>query len=340
MSEAVVPASAAAHCASCSTELAPHAVACPYCNTLIHGDRLKHLAASAQACETQGDTEGAIERWTTAMRFLPQESAQYATIRGRVSALAASRAARPNANRTAKPANADAPAWRRGLAGAGAVFLLAIGKLKFLLLGLTKMSTLISMFGFFGVYWHSYGWPLAAGLVISIYIHEMGHVMEIRRLGLSAGAPIFIPGFGALVMLKQHIDDPVVDARIGLGGPVWGMLAAMTAFVVYLVTKANTWAAIAQLGGWINLFNLLPVWQLDGARAFHALDRNGRLAIAGACVALAYVTSQKLLLLIAVVAAFQAFKAVVGRSDRRTLVMFAVLLATLAGLAAVRSGPV
>ena len=98
------------------------------------------------------------------------------------------------------------------------------------------------------------------------------------------------------------------------------------------------WAAIAHLGAFINLFNLLPVWQLDGSRAFHALGRNGRLLIAGACVALAYVTSQKMLLLVAAVAAYRAFKPMVATSDRRTLATFTLLLATLAGLAAVRPG--
>jgi Zn-dependent protease len=163
--------------------------------------------------------------------------------------------------------------------------------------------------------------------------------MEIRRLGISASAPVFVPGLGALVMLRQHVDDPVIDARIGLGGPIWGALAALTAFAIYLVTRATVWAAIAQLGAWINLFNLLPVWQLDGSRAFHALARNGRLMIAAACVALTIVTSQKLLLLIAAVAAYRAFKPVVAESDRRTLATFAVLLATLAGLTTVHPGP-
>ena len=60
------------------------------------------------------------------------------------------------------------------------------------------------MFAFFGVYWSIYGWPLALGLVVSIYIHEMGHVAMLRRLGIAAGAPLFIPGMGAVVMLKQH----------------------------------------------------------------------------------------------------------------------------------------
>jgi Zn-dependent protease len=332
MSEATISSASAMRCMSCGTELAPHALACPYCQTLIYGDRLKQLAATAEQHEAAGNTEQAVEQWNAALRLLPTQSAQHETIRRRVSALAVARTQAP----ASKPANPNAPAWRRWASGVGATLLIVLGKLKFLILGLTKLSTLLSMFAFFGVYWHLYGWPLAAGLVISIYIHEMGHVMEIKHLGLAAGAPVFIPGLGALVMLKQHVDDPVVDARIGLGGPVWGALAAMTAFVVFLITKSNVWAAIAQLAAWINLFNLLPVWQLNGSRDFHALDRNGRLVITAACVALAYITSQKLLLLIAAVAAFRAFQpVVVVKSDRRTLATFALLLAVLSGLAAI-----
>ena len=100
------------------------------------------------------------------------------------------------------------------------------------------------MFAFFGVYWSIYGWPLALGLVVSIYIHEMGHVAMLRRLGIGASAPMFIPGVGALVMLKQRVDDPLTDAKIGLAGPVWGLGAAVAAFAAYLVTGAKIWLAI------------------------------------------------------------------------------------------------
>ena len=163
--------------------------------------------------------------------------------------------------------------WTRGAAAAATVGLLLVGKLKFLLLGLTKASTFVSMFGFFAVYWSIYGWPLALGLVVSIYIHEMGHVAMLRRLGIDSGAPLFIPGVGALVMLKEHITDPIVDARIGLAGPVWGLGAAVAAWRIYFATGAAIWLAIAQLTAFLNLFNLIPIWQLDGSRGFHALSR-------------------------------------------------------------------
>ena len=164
--------------------------------------------------------------------------------------------------------------------------MLLVGKLKFLLLGLSKLSTLLSMFGFIGVYWSIHGWPLAVGLAGSIYIHEMGHVAMLRRLGINAGAPLFIPGVGALVMLKQHITDPMIDARIGLAGPVWGLSAAVVVVGASIcATGAPIWLAIAELTGFLNLFNLMPIWQLDGSRGFHALSRQERWMVVGVVAA-------------------------------------------------------
>ena len=110
------------------------------------------------------------------------------------------------------------------------------------------------MFAFFGVYWSCIGWPLAAGLVVSIYIHEMGHVM-IKRLGHLGGCAAVRPGLGALVMLKQHVDDPVIDARIGLAGPCGGSTPRSPRSRLPR-DGSRIWGAIAQLGGFMNLFNL------------------------------------------------------------------------------------
>ena len=335
MAESVLPAAqpASARCTSCETELAPHALACPRCRALVHSDRLKELATIAEQRQQAGDVHGALEAWHGALRLLPPDSTQFAAISKHISETT-SALARDAAPAT-KAAPKEGPAWKRGFAGVGAVVLVALGKLKFLLLGLTKLSTFASMFAFFGVYWNLYGWPLALGLVISIYIHEMGHVMEIRKLGIDAGAPLFIPGLGAVVMLKQHVDDPVVDAKIGLAGPVWGTLAGLAAFGVYFATHSLVWAAIAQLTGWINLFNLIPIWQLDGSRAFHALSRGGRLAIVGVAVLLFFITDQKMLLAVAAVGAYRAFTPAESESNNSIMLTFALLLATLSGLSAV-----
>jgi len=330
-SEVVVAASSPVACTRCGTELAPSALACPACRALVHSALLKQLAAEAERASGEDRLADARTAWTRALGLLPADAAQHRAIEERVAELTRRIEATPRSARDAS--SAGGAWWKRAGASAVAVVLLLAGKLKFLLLGLTKASTFFSMFAFFGVYWSAFGWPLALGLVVSIYIHEMGHVAMIRRLGLSAGAPFFIPGVGALVRLRQHVSDPVTDARIGLAGPEWGLGAALGAYLAFVATDRPVWAAIAQLGAFVNLFNLIPIWQLDGSRAFHALGRWQRWGVAIA-IAVAYtISGQKLLLLVAAVAVWRALQRPEHGGDRRTFLTFLVLLAGLVWLA-------
>ena len=333
MSEGTVAAGDISKCSSCSTELGPTALACPSCRTLVHAGLLKHLAATAEEWTAANDLAAARDAWSRALALLPNDTQQYAAVRAHIASL--NDAISKQAALPAAASNPSDPRWKRAMGGAAAVALLALGKLKFLLLGLTKASTFFSMFAFAGVYWQTYGWALALGLVVSIYIHEMGHVAAIRKLGIDASAPMFIPGIGALVRLRQHIDDPVVDARIGLAGPLWGLGAGLVASTVGLITHSHTWYAIAQLTAYVNLFNLIPVWQLDGSRGFHALDRSARWIVVAAAAAMYFLAGKPLLLLIGAVGTYRAFKANGERTDRSTLVKFVVLLVALSLMASI-----
>jgi Zn-dependent protease len=319
-------------CPQCGTELAPHARACPACGLLLYADKLKQLAANAETAESAGDLPQALTNWESALKFLPADSKQYAIITGRVTDLNKRLHAASSLSGTTKPANPDHPAWRRALGAVATAFLLVLGKLKFLVLGLTKASTFFSMFAFFGVYWGVFGWPLALGLVISIYIHEMGHVFVLRKLGIGAGAPLFIPGVGALVMLKEHPADAHIDAEIGLAGPIWGLGAGLAAMGVFLATRIPIWAAIAHLTAFINLFNLTPVWQFDGSRGFHALKRQERIA-AICVIGIAYVlTNQKMLMIVGIVAVWRAVQKEQGPGDQKAFGIYVMLIGALSWL--------
>ena len=319
------------HCARCRTELPPDALACPACRALLYSTALKQLAADAEAATRAGDLDRARGHWTQALQLLPPDAEQHAIVRRRLTSLAPGQAE----TRTDETATSSGrkPRWKRtaaGLATAGVVFL---SKIKFLLLGLTKASTFVSMFAFFGVYWSIYGWPLALGLVLAIYIHEMGHVAMLRRLGIESGAPMFIPGVGALVMLKQHITDPTTDATIGLAGPVWGLGAAVGAMGVYALTRSPTWLALAQLTAFLNLFNLTPVWQLDGSRGIHALSSGERWMLVAVIVVALLLTEQRLLLVVGGVAVWRALQKETGPGNPRVLTTFIVLVIALSWLA-------
>jgi len=327
-------------CAECGTLRPPGALVCPICKTLVHADTLKALAAQAEAQHVAGARADERATWARMLTLLPDRSQQAITVRERIAAIDAEPQqadvqANVQVDATAPKPPDTRPWWKRGAGAIGTAIAFALTKAKFLLLGLSKMSTLLSMFAFFGLYWAAFGWPFALGVVFSIYIHEMGHVSELRRLGIKAGAPLFIPGVGAVVMLKQRVTDPRVDARIGLAGPLWGLGAGLVAFAGYAITGIETWGAIAKFTGIINLFNLIPVWQLDGSRGLHALTRWQRLVVAAVAGGMYFVFPQLFLLIIAAAAAVRAFKPVDIAPDHRALVKYVGLLIALATLAAV-----
>jgi len=310
-------------------------LSCPACHALVHGDALKELARVAEEATTAGDLLKASHYWQQALDLLPPTSRQYEAIAEKVTLLTQRLAEQPQGGAASVPETG--PWWKRGWTVAAALGVLLLGKLKFLLFGLTKLKTFISMFAFFGVYWTTYGWPLAAGLVISIYIHEMGHVAELKRLGIEASAPLFIPGLGALVLMKRHITDPSVDARVGLAGPVWGLGAGVIAYIVYLFTGIGIWGAIAALGGFINLFNLTPIWQLDGSRGFHAMSQLQR-CIAVAVIGGAFLaTHQPILIIVGAVALYRAFQRPNVPHNWSALGTYVVLIGALALLTKVHS---
>lgn len=163
--------------------------------------------------------------------------------------------------------------WIGGLA---ALFLSLGGKLKFILplLKLGKAGgTLISMLVSVGAYALVFPWTTAIGLVVMIFIHEMGHVLAARRKGLDVSAPAFIPFVGALITLRKQPRDAVTEAYIAYAGPLLGTLGAAACFVLAEVTNHPPLYPIAAIGFFINLFNLLPIHPLDGGRIVTAISR-------------------------------------------------------------------
>lgn len=267
-----------------------------------------------------------LAAWREALDLLPADSKQHETIAATVLNLSKQVDGLPSAN-PERPAQGRKVA--QGAAGVGVIAAL-LGKAKLLILGLTKASTFLSMLAFAGVYWTMWGWQFALGVAVSIYIHEMGHVYALQRFGLKASPPMFIPGFGAIVRLKQYPADPSEDARVGLAGPLWGLAAALIAYGIYQLTAAPIWAALAQLGAFINLFNLIPVWQLDGARGLRALSRTQHWLAVAVIGMMWAVTSEGLLVLLLLTAAYAAWRTKSdGEGDLTAWWQYAGLVAVL-----------
>jgi Zn-dependent protease len=141
---------------------------------------------------------------------------------------------------------------------------LLLPKLKLLT---TSATALVSV----AAYSLFFGWPLAVGFVALLFVHEMGHVIALRREGIRASAPMFIPFLGAAIFSKSLGDNALAEARVGLAGPLLGSLGAGAVAIVGAIVGSPLLLALAYIGFFLNLFNLLPVVPLDGGRAMAAM---------------------------------------------------------------------
>lgn len=174
--------------------------------------------------------------------------------------------------------------------------------------GILKYKFLLGLFISFGAYLWFGGIWFAVGLIGLIFVHEMGHWLEARRQGLNVTAPLFIPFLGASIFLKEHPESAWREFQLAIAGPLLGSLGAFAVWAVAEAEDSNKLRAIAFLGFFINLFNLLPVVPLDGGRIVAAI--HPALWILGLLALLALVIWKPngILLLILVFAALELWQ--------------------------------
>jgi len=191
-----------------------------------------------------------------------------------------------------------------GAVGGGLLFVLGKAKLLGLLAGVFKFKTLATMLLSIGAYAIEWGWAFAAGFVLLIFVHEMGHAVALRREGIPAGAPVFIPFVGAFVAMQGQPRDAGVEARVAMAGPVTGSLAAWLVLGAGLAWPQPLLVALGHAAVLLNLFNLVPVPPLDGGRIAGAFTRTSWvIGYAVGAVAL-LLTRSPLLLIVLIVGLF------------------------------------
>jgi Zn-dependent protease len=190
--------------------------------------------------------------------------------------------------------------------------ILAVGfvvlKYGAVLLKLKVFTTAASMLVSIAAYAWIWGLPFAVGFVALIFVHELGHVLELRRQGVPASAPLFIPFLGAVIGMKQLPDDAWKEARVALAGPILGSVGAAAFLVAADVSGSDLLMALAFVGFFLNLFNLIPIVPLDGGRAVGALHPAIWLLGLLMMVAIAVVSPNPILIIIVIVGALELWR--------------------------------
>jgi Zn-dependent protease len=222
-------------CARCGNALGPTDLTCSACGQLVHLEELTQLSAQAQWLEPQNPTAAAAV-WRQCLELVPPESPQADLLRDRIDSL------------HAPPAPSAGVSWQYAVLRTG-----------------ISMLVSIAVYGIF------FGWTFAAGFVLLILIHEMGHVIALRHYGIRASPPTFIPFIGAIITVMP-MRDALQEAIVGIGGPVLGTVGAIGCFAIYCLHHNQILLDLSFYGVFINLINLLPIPPLDGGRVMAAVS--------------------------------------------------------------------
>lgn len=324
-----MPSAAAApagKCLGCNAPLEPEALACKQCHALIHAVRLEQLALDARLREQRAEIVEARDAWTSALRLLPEHSTQAGWVRANITRLEALTAA----GATTAGAKTAAPApWITKL---GPLAPLAIVLIKGKsLLALFKLKFLLSLGTFIAFYWAAFGAKFGVGFAILVLVHELGHFIDIKRRGLPAEMPVFLPGLGAYVRWTALGVTPRTRALVSLAGPLAGCIGAAVCALLWMATGETLWIGLASMSALLNVLNLIPVWVLDGGQTIKALNKTERIVLACAAMLFAVGFHEPVLLLVAAGAGYRAFTQDVPTTSNPAVVVYYLLVLAALG---------
>ena len=310
------------NCKRCSRELAPGALVCDHCHGLVHSEELERLSAEAKALEANGELRRAQEKWLSGLELLPPTSKQAEWIKQHVQALDAAAGAGQRTSRDNQFAQPMGPV--------GSISALA-GQNTTPATARFKWTSLLSFAAFIAIYSAASGPRFGIGFAVLILIHEMGHFVDIKRRGLPADMPVFLPGLGAYVRWQALGVSLETRSAASLAGPLAGFLASLGCAVIWWQTGNPFWASLARVGAILNLLNLIPVWVLDGGQAALALSKSERIFLLIACVVLGLALKQNMFFLVALGAGYRAFFAgdLPAQPSRAITVYFIAVLTAL-----------
>ncbi|MGA9761835.1 MAG: site-2 protease family protein [Gaiellaceae bacterium] len=223
-----------------------------------------------------------------------------------------------------EPVAPDQEEAHRGLLRKLAAPFIALGalllKFKAALLVVFKLklfTTAGSMVVSVGAYAMIWGWRFGLGFVLLLLVHESGHALEARRQGLPVSAPVFIPFMGAAILLKEMPPNAWREARLALAGPLVGSLGALVCWGFASAYDSPLLLALAYVGFFLNLFNLLPIVPLDGGRVVAALHPAIWVVGIAVLTGLVILAPNPILLIVLLLAGYELYQRWESRHEAR-----------------------
>ncbi|MEO0973313.1 MAG: site-2 protease family protein [Pseudomonadota bacterium] len=118
-----------------------------------------------------------------------------------------------------------------------------------------------------------FSWQVAVLVIGVIVFHEYGHLRAMRRCGLATKGIYLIPFVGG-VAIGNRPTSHWHDVYISMMGPVYGLYMSLAFALAYAVTRVDLFGLVASFWALVNLFNLLPVYPLDGGHVLKSVSRS------------------------------------------------------------------
>ncbi len=129
----------------------------------------------------------------------------------------------------------------------------------------------------------AWGLALAAGLFVSVLLHELAHCLVLVRRGGRVRA-ITLMVIGGVTEVSEPLADMRAEARVAVAGPAASLALAIAFGLCSAALRAGTPAAafaletLARINVALGLFNLLPAFPMDGGRVLRAVLARRRSA--------------------------------------------------------------
>jgi Zn-dependent protease len=316
------PAAAPGVCVRCAQSLPADALECGQCHALVNEAAVEKIAARARAYEANGNLPLAREEWLNSLRLLPPDSTHAKWVSAHAQELGA----------TIQSVHGDSNAgkWAKRL-GPLAPLAVLLAKFKGLFFLLFKLKSFFSLAAFIGLYSAAFGWKFGVGFAGLIFVHEMGHYIDVKRRGLPAEMPVFLPGLGAYVRWQAMGVSLETRSFVSLAGPFAGLLAALACLLWWRSTRSPIAMALAHASALLNILNLIPVWILDGGQAIAAINKAERFTLLLVGVFLWFVTGEMVFLLVSAGALWRMFTR--DAPETGSVATNGYFIAVLAGLA-------
>jgi len=124
------------------------------------------------------------------------------------------------------------------------------------------------------VFCRIFDYPTGIFVLAALMIHEYGHLWAAKKVGWKTQGMVFIPFLGGIGFVESTDNYAHKNIYVAIMGPLWG---AFCAAILFLGGDFTGWAVLSKAAHWtviINLFNLLPIYPLDGGRIISAVIRS------------------------------------------------------------------